>query len=78
MEGKKVDYTLAFRYLADAALGREERLRALFTDLSAYDLWSGPWRARLARETVAPLARAQAMRVPIPRSSRAIIESRKP
>jgi serine/tyrosine/threonine adenylyltransferase len=62
MDGKKVDYTLAFRYLADAALGREEPIRVLFTDPSAYDLWSGHWRARLARETVAPLARAQAMR----------------
>jgi uncharacterized protein YdiU (UPF0061 family) len=62
MVGKKVDYTLAFRYLADAALGREEPIRALFADPSAYDLWSGHWRARLAREAVAPLARAQAMR----------------
>ena len=62
MEGKKVDYTLAFRYLADAALGREEPIRALFADPSAYDLWSGHWRARLSREAVAPLVRAQAMR----------------
>jgi uncharacterized protein YdiU (UPF0061 family) len=62
MEGKKVDYTLAFRYLADAAVGQEESLRALFADPSAYELWSGHWRARLAREAVAPLERAQAMR----------------
>jgi serine/tyrosine/threonine adenylyltransferase len=62
MEGKKVDYTLAFRYLADAALGHQEPIRALFADPSAYDLWSGHWRARLAREAVAPLTRAQAMR----------------
>jgi uncharacterized protein YdiU (UPF0061 family) len=62
MEGKKVDYTLAFRYLADAALGQEEPIRALFADPSAYDLWSGHWRARLAREAMAPLERAQAMR----------------
>jgi len=62
MEGKKVDYTRAFRYLADAVLGREEPLRALFSDPSAYDLWSGHWRARLAREGVTPLVRAQAMR----------------
>src|SRR5262245_46143686 len=62
MEGKKVDYTLAFRYLTDAALGREEPIRALFADASAYDLWSGHWRTRLTREAVAPLARAQAMR----------------
>jgi serine/tyrosine/threonine adenylyltransferase len=62
MEGKKVDYTLAFRYLADAALGEEEPIRVLFAHPSAYDLWSGHWRARLAREGVAPLVRAQAMR----------------
>jgi uncharacterized protein YdiU (UPF0061 family) len=62
MERKKVDYTLAFRYLADAALGQEEPIRALFPDPSAYDLWSGQWRERLSRESVAPLVRAQAMR----------------
>jgi len=62
MEGKNVDYTSAFRYLADAALGREESIRALFADPSAYELWSGHWRARLAREPVTPSARAQAMR----------------
>jgi serine/tyrosine/threonine adenylyltransferase len=62
MEGKNVDYTLAFRYLADAALGREKPIRALFADPSAYDLWSGHWKARLAREAAAPLDRAQSMR----------------
>ena len=62
MDGKKVDYTLAFRYLADAALGHEERVRALFADPSAYDLWSNHWRARLSREAVASSERAQAMR----------------
>jgi len=62
MEGKKVDFTLAFRYLADAAIGEEGRIRELFADPSPYDLWSAHWRARLAREPVAPLARAQAMR----------------
>jgi uncharacterized protein YdiU (UPF0061 family) len=62
LEGKKVDYTLAFRYLADAVLGEEKRIRALFADPSAYDLWSRHWRERLARDTVIPLARAQAMR----------------
>jgi uncharacterized protein YdiU (UPF0061 family) len=62
MEGHKVDYTLAFRYLANAALGDEEPLRALLSDPSAYDLWSRHWRARFAREATAPLERAQAMR----------------
>jgi len=62
MDGNKVDYTLAFRYLADAVLGDENRLRALFADPSAYDLWSPHWRVRLARESMAPAERAQAMR----------------
>jgi uncharacterized protein YdiU (UPF0061 family) len=62
MEGKKVDYTLAFRYLADAALGQEEPIRALFADPSSYDLWSSHWRARIAREVATPSERAQAMR----------------
>jgi uncharacterized protein YdiU (UPF0061 family) len=62
LESNTVDYTLAFRYLADAALGEEERIRALFADASAYDLWSGHWRSRLARESVTPAERAQAMR----------------
>jgi len=43
-------------------LGQEEPIRALFADASAYELWSGHWRARLAREAAAPLARSQAMR----------------
>ncbi len=62
MEGNNVDYTLAFRHLADAALGQHERVRGLFADPARYDGWSGHWRARLARDTVAPLERAQTMR----------------
>jgi uncharacterized protein YdiU (UPF0061 family) len=62
MEGNQVDYTLAFRYLADVAEGREQSARALFADPSAYDRWSDQWRARLAREAVMPSERAQAMR----------------
>ncbi len=62
MQGNKADFTLAFRYLADAALGQEKSLRALFADPSAYDDWSRHWRARLSREAVAPSERAQAMR----------------
>jgi len=74
MEGQKVDYTLAFRYLADAVLGTEEAVRAVFADPSAYDVWSGHWRARLARDAIDPILRAQAMRrvnpVFIPRNHR--------
>jgi serine/tyrosine/threonine adenylyltransferase len=62
MEGNNVDFTLAFRYLADAVLGRQERVRALFADPAAYDRWTGDWHARLSREALEPLERAQAMR----------------
>jgi uncharacterized protein YdiU (UPF0061 family) len=62
MDGMNVDFTLAFRYLADAALGDETRIRALFADPSRYDLWSKHWRARLSREAVAPAQRAESMR----------------
>ncbi|MGE5215848.1 MAG: protein adenylyltransferase SelO [Chloroflexota bacterium] len=59
---KKVDYTLAFRYLADAAVSNEEPLRSLFADASIYDSWSQRWRARLVREPVTPTARVESMR----------------
>jgi len=62
LEGNKVDYTLAFRHLANAVLGDEAPIRALFGAASAYDLWSKHWRARLAREAVDPMARATVMR----------------
>jgi serine/tyrosine/threonine adenylyltransferase len=62
MNGNNVDYTLAFRSLAGAVLGEDQPIRALFADPSAYDTWSGHWRARLAREAVSPVERVQAMR----------------
>ena len=62
MAGNNVDYTLAFRYLADAVSGRDEAVRGRFADASAYDSWSNHWRARLARESVPDSQRAQAMR----------------
>ena len=62
MEGQHVDYTLAFRRLAEAAGGENAQMRALFADASAYDCWGERWLARLAREAVAPEVRVQAMR----------------
>ncbi len=62
LQNEKVDYTLAFRYLADAVFGNEEKIRALFADPSAYDLWCGHWRARLAREEAAPAQRVRMMK----------------
>ena len=79
MEGKNVDYTLAFRYLADAALGREEPIRALFTDPSAYDaLERSLARAACARRRYLLWRVRRRCGVLIRRSFRATIESRKP
>lgn len=61
MEGQHVDYTLAFRALAEAASGADAQLGALFADATAYERWRVAWWARLAREAVAPAGRAQAM-----------------
>jgi uncharacterized protein YdiU (UPF0061 family) len=66
MEGQGVDFTLAFRRLADAAeaadASREGGLRRLYADAAALDAWLPRWRARLHAESVAPAQRAQAMR----------------
>ena len=61
MEGRNVDFTLAFRYLADAVLGGDAPIRALFSDSSPFDAWSEHWRARLSRESVTPEERVPAM-----------------
>lgn len=61
MAGNKADFTLTFRYLADAAddPAADAAVRALFMDPSAYDAWAPAWRARLMRE---PGGRGAAMR----------------
>jgi uncharacterized protein YdiU (UPF0061 family) len=45
-----MDFTLAFRRLADAAGGEDAPLRALTRDPSALDGWLSRWRARCAEE----------------------------
>jgi len=62
LQSGKVDYTLALRHLADAVLGDEGPIRALFRDAPEYDGWSEHWRARMMREAATPIERAQAMR----------------
>jgi serine/tyrosine/threonine adenylyltransferase len=64
MAANQVDFTLAFRRLCDAADGPEgdARVRALFADPAAYDVWAAGWRARLEEERVDPEERATAMR----------------
>jgi uncharacterized protein YdiU (UPF0061 family) len=62
MNSNGVDFTLAFRHLAEAALGNDQPLRALFADPSAYDRWREHWHLRQLRETATPTARAHLMR----------------
>ena len=65
MQGNHIDWTLAFRYLADAAAGPSSdagRIRALFANAPDFDLWFQQWQTRLSRESVSLSDRAQAMR----------------
>jgi uncharacterized protein YdiU (UPF0061 family) len=63
----RVDFTLAWRRLADAAAGEEAPLRALFTQQPALDAWLVRWRARCAGESaVSAPDRASAMRAASP------------
>jgi uncharacterized protein YdiU (UPF0061 family) len=78
MEGQSVDFTRAFRRLADAAeaadASREGFLRKLYADDTALNAWLPRWRARQNTESVALTQRAKAMRavspVYIPRNHR--------
>ena len=74
LQGSKVDFTLAWRHLADAAEGNPSPLRSLFCDHLALDAWLLKWQARCAAEDggaiatmanesrIAASTRAQAMR----------------
>ncbi len=60
----EVDYTLFFRRLSEAAgdPGRDDACAVLFSEPGAYREWAERWRVRLARESIDPAARAEAMR----------------
>jgi len=68
LQQQGVDFTLAWRRLADAAGGDANPLRALFTDPSALAPWLQRWRARCAQDDAgapghdAAAARAAGMR----------------
>ncbi|MGE0558716.1 MAG: protein adenylyltransferase SelO family protein, partial [Burkholderiales bacterium] len=66
MEGQGVDYTQAFRRLADVAEGRgalsDIGLHKLYADDAALQAWLPRWHARLKSESATPAQRAQAMR----------------
>lgn len=48
----KVDFTLAWRYLCDAAIGHENELAALFTSKQALTDWLMEWRSCLQEENL--------------------------
>ena len=50
LQAGQVDFTLAWRRLADAAEGDDAPLRALFADAGAPEAWLARWRERCARE----------------------------
>jgi uncharacterized protein YdiU (UPF0061 family) len=70
LHAQRVDFTLGWRRLADAAAGDDAPLRALFADAHAPDAWLARWHARCAAESdsgergsaTAGLERAKAMR----------------
>ena len=60
---ERVDFTLAWRRLADAASGNEAPLRALFTDAHGLEAWLARWHARCASEAdIEASERAKTMR----------------
>ena len=50
LQNYRVDFTLGWRRLADAADGDEGPLRSLFTDPQAPEAWLARWRSRAGRE----------------------------
>ena len=65
MAANRVDFTLFFRRLCDAAAGTEGDggVRTLFTDPKAYDEWAPSWRSRLTAEPASKESRATAMQL---------------
>jgi uncharacterized protein YdiU (UPF0061 family) len=64
MHGQNVDYTLAFRSLANSTSDETtlEPLRALFSAPAAIDAWVQQWRYRLTMDPMTPTARCALMR----------------
>jgi serine/tyrosine/threonine adenylyltransferase len=68
LHAQSVDFTLAWRHLADAVAGDGAVLQALFSDATALQVWLTRWRERCARDgDVAPAERAARMRLASPR-----------
>jgi len=62
LQRQRVDFTQAWRFLADTAAGEVGRLRALFAEPSELEPWLARWRTRLAQSDGLPpgAARLQA------------------
>jgi uncharacterized protein YdiU (UPF0061 family) len=57
LQRQRVDFTQAWRFLADAAAGTDRRLRVLFAEPSQLEPWLARWRTRLAQaDGLAPAA----------------------
>ncbi len=69
LQQHQVDFTQAWRYLADLVEGNSAPLRNLFTDRNAPDAWLERWQTRSAQAPShpAPDQRARAMRTVNPR-----------
>jgi serine/tyrosine/threonine adenylyltransferase len=65
LHSARVDFTLAFLHLSEAALGEshEGRLRALLGDAPGLDAWLQQWRSRLAADSGSSTERHAAMRL---------------
>ena len=74
LHAQRVDFTLAFRRLADAAAGQSQPLELLFDDVGALRRWLDRWRRRVGGEPGSAAARAEQMRrsnpIYIPRNHR--------
>ncbi len=74
LEDQNVDFTLAWRRLADAASKNSESFDALFRDTHSLGVWLDGWRKRVAQEPIESEARRNAMNrvnpVYIPRNQR--------
>ncbi|MDP9009149.1 MAG: YdiU family protein [Pseudomonadota bacterium] len=62
MHRHQADFTLTFRGLCDAAAEQREPRAGVF-GARHFDDWVQRWRARLSRESMTPMARAEAMRL---------------
>jgi uncharacterized protein YdiU (UPF0061 family) len=62
LQAGRVDYTLAWHRLADAAAGRPEPLHELFPESSALKVWLARWQQRGEADARPAAQRAQTMR----------------